>query len=126
MKLKVLVVDDDPTVRSVLTALLDFDGVQIATAEDGPSALDTAQDLRPDVILLDVNLPGMDGFDVCRELKDRAAGERIVMLSGRTAPDDQLRGVAAGADAFLTKPFSPLELIETVRANLNGKGSVLG
>ena len=126
MRLKVLVVDDDPTVRGVLTTLLGFDGVEISTADDGPSALAMAQRLRPDIVLLDVNLPGMDGFDVCRELKDRATGERIVMLTGRSTSDDKLRGVAAGADAFLTKPFSPLELIETVRANLNGKGRVLG
>lgn len=126
MRLKVLVVDDDPTVRSVLSTLLEFEGVDIATADDGPSALATAETHQPDVVLLDVNLPGLDGFDVCRRLKERSAEQRVVMVTGRTTQEDQLRGATAGADAFLAKPFSPLELIEVVRTNLNGKGSLLG
>jgi DNA-binding response OmpR family regulator len=126
MRLRVLVVDDDPTVRNVLSTLLEFEGVDIATAEDGPSALAIAQRQEPDVVLLDVNLPGLDGFDVCRRLKERSAEQRVVMVTGRATQEDQVRGAAAGANAFLTKPFSPLELIEVVRSNLNGKGSLLG
>ena len=126
MRLRVLVVDDDPTVRGVLTTLLGFEGVDVTTADDGPSALAMAQHLRPDVILLDVNLPGKDGFAVCRELKLRDAAERVVMITGRAAKEDELEGLAAGADAFLRKPFSPLELIETVRTSVNGKGRLLG
>ena len=126
MRLRVLVVDDDPTVRGVLTTLLGFEGVDVTTAEDGPTAIAAAERLRPDVVLLDVNLPGQDGFAVCRELKLRAAGERIVMVTGRAEHEDELAGFAAGADAFLRKPFSPLELIETVRTSVNGKGRLLG
>jgi DNA-binding response OmpR family regulator len=126
MRLRVLVVDDDPTVRGVLTTLLGFEGVDVTTADDGPSGLAMAERLRPDVILLDVNLPGKDGFAVCRELKLRYAGERVVMITGRAAHEDELAGLAAGADAFLRKPFSPLELIETVRTSVNGKGRLLG
>ena len=126
MRLRVLVVDDDPTVRNVLSTLLGFEGVDVSMAEDGVAALAMAERLRPDVVLLDVNLPGKDGFEVCRELKARAAGERVVMITGRAAREDELAGLAAGADAFLRKPFSPLELIETVRTSVNGKGSLLG
>ena len=126
MRLRVLVVDDDPTVRNVLSTLLGFEGVDVSMAEDGVSALAMAQRLRPDVVLLDVNLPGKDGYAVCRELKDRAAGERVVMITGRAAREDELAGLAAGADAFLRKPFSPLELIETVRTSVNGKGRLIG
>ncbi|MGH2686441.1 MAG: response regulator transcription factor [Actinomycetota bacterium] len=126
MRLRVLVVDDDPTVRGVLTTLLGFEGVDVTTAEDGPSALSIAERLHPDVVLLDVNLPGKDGFAVCRELKLRDGGERVVMITGRAAQEDELVGLAAGADAFLRKPFSPLELIETVRTSVNGKGRLLG
>ncbi|MDQ4005066.1 MAG: response regulator, partial [Actinomycetota bacterium] len=75
---------------------------------------------------LDVNLPGKDGFAVCRELKLRDGGEPVVMITGRAAHEDELMGLAAGADAFLRKPFSPLELIETVRTSVNGKGRLLG
>jgi DNA-binding response OmpR family regulator len=126
MRLRILVVDDDPTVRHVLSTLLEFEGVDITTADDGPSALVAARHQQPDVVLLDVNLPGIDGFDVCRRLKEDSHEQRVVMVTGRGTREDQVRGASAGADAFLTKPFSPLELIEVVRSNLNGKGSLLG
>ena len=126
MRLSVLVVDDDPTVRAVLTALLGFDGVDIATATDGPSAVAMAEDEPPDVVLLDVNLPGMDGFEVCRRLKERAPEKPVVMLTARSSVDDERTGSAVGANAFLRKPFSPLELLDAVRVHLNGKGELLG
>ncbi len=126
MRLSVLVVDDDPTVRGVLTTLLGFDGVDVATANDGPSALTMAARLQPDVVLLDAKLPGMDGYEVCRALKERSGRERVVMVTGDGERDAELAGLAAGADAFLRKPFSGLELLDVVRASVNGKGGLLG
>jgi DNA-binding response OmpR family regulator len=125
-RLSVLVVDDDPTIRGVLSTLLGFEEVDIATANDGPAALDAADRVDPDVVLLDLNLPGMSGLEVCRALKERTGDRRVVMVTGQATRQDELAGLAAGADAFLRKPFSPLHLLEVVRGSLNGKGSLLG
>ena len=121
MKLKVLVVDDDPTVRDVLTTLLGFDGFEVVSAPDGPTALQLAKTLDPDIVLLDVVMPGIDGLEVCRTLRNRAPDTRIVMLTGRGAAEDELDGVAAGAHAYLKKPFSPLELLEAMGLEQDGR-----
>jgi DNA-binding response OmpR family regulator len=120
MKLKVLVVEDDPTVRDVLTTLLGFDGFEVAAAPDGSTGLQLAETMQPDVVLLDVVMPGIDGLEVCRSLRKRSPETRVVMLTGRGSPEDELDGVAAGADAYLRKPFSPLELLEALGVKANG------
>ena len=120
MKLKVLVVEDDPTVRDVLTTLLGFDGFEVAAAPDGFSGLQLAETMQPDVVLLDVVMPGIDGLEVCRSLRKRSPETRVVMLTGRGSAEDELDGVAAGADAYLRKPFSPLELLEALGVKANG------
>ncbi len=120
MTLKVLVVEDDATVRDVLTTLLGFDGFEVLAASDGPEGLRMAEEMRPDVILLDVVLPGIDGLEVCRAVRELVPGVRVVMLTGRGTTEDELDGVAAGADAYLRKPFSSLDLLEAMDVGRNG------
>jgi DNA-binding response OmpR family regulator len=121
MKLKVLVVEDDATVRDVLTTLLGFEGFEVRTASDGSTGLELAESMKPDIVLLDVVLPELDGLEVCRLLRKRAPNTRVVMLTGRSSAEDELHGVAAGADAYLRKPFSPLELLETMGVGRDGR-----
>ena len=116
MTRRVLVVDDDPTVRDVLSTLLSFDGLDVVTASDGRSALDIAKDVHPDVVILDVGMPAMDGLEVCRRLKEQQPHSRVVMVTGKAADTDEIAGVNAGADAYLRKPFSPLALLDVVEA----------
>lgn len=119
-KLKVLVVEDDATVREVLTTLLGFDGFEVAAAADGSTGLQLAETMQPDIVLLDVVLPGIDGLEVCRSLRKRSPDTRVVMITGRGTAEDELDGVAAGADAYLKKPFSPLELLEALGVGRSG------
>ena len=113
-RLKVLVVEDDPTVQEVLSTLLRFDGCVVRVAGDGAEGLEAASRDRPDVVLLDVMMPGMDGFEVCRLLKSEADPPKVVMVTAKTSTEDERRGRAAGADEYLRKPFSPLELLRAV------------
>ena len=115
MRRTVLVVEDDPSVRSYLEILLSLEEVEVHAAADGEAAIQAAERLSPEVVLLDVGLPGRSGLDVCRTLKQKAPGTRVVMLSGRAGDDDELAGLAAGADAYLAKPFSPIELFRQMR-----------
>lgn len=114
---RVLIVDDDPLILDLVRAVLEDAGVELDIARDGMEALKRAGERVPDVVVLDVMMPGMDGFEVCRAFRSdpRYARSRIVMLTARATEDDRREGLAAGADAFFTKPFSALELIETVR-----------
>ncbi len=107
----VLVVDDDATVRDVVGRYLGEAGYRVDLAADGPTGLRAARERRPDVVVLDLMLPGMNGLDLCRAL--RRAGERppIVMLTALGEEDDRVRGLELGADDYVTKPFSPRELV---------------
>jgi DNA-binding response OmpR family regulator len=120
MKLKVLVVEDDAMVRDVLTTLLGFDDFEVVEASDGSEGLRLAESTQPDIVLLDVELPVIDGLEVCRSLRKRAPETRIVMVTGRASVVDELEGIAAGADVYLRKPFSPLELLEALGVGENG------
>ena len=120
MKLKVLVVEDDATVRDVLTTLLGFDGFEVESVDDGAKGLELAETMQPDVVLLDVVLPGMNGLEVCRSLRQKVPNARVVMLTGRGTAEDELDGVSAGADAYLRKPFSSLELLDAMDVGKNG------
>lgn len=112
--MKVLVVDDDRTIREVLRAMLGYEGCVVVDAPDGESALAVADEVRPDVVLLDLSMPGMDGLDVCRRLKSRPHPPKVVMITARDTAEDELRGRDAGADAYLRKPFSPLAVLDVV------------
>lgn len=107
---RILIVDDDPLVRDLLAAVLTDDQYDLDFAPDGEQALLAASAVRPDMVILDVMMPGMDGYEVCGLLRAAHPGIRIVILTARVGDDEEATAKAAGADAFLTKPFSPLVL----------------
>ena len=113
----VLVVDDEEDIRLVVTARLEAAGYAVETAANGLEGLNLARRLRPDIILLDLMLPGLDGYSVCAMLKrDQQFGSiPIVMLSARSQARDVETGLKLGADAYLTKPFAGAELVAKVR-----------
>jgi DNA-binding response OmpR family regulator len=113
----ILVVDDEPRIVALARDYLEHAGFAVLTADTGPSALATARQKRPDLVVLDLGLPGLDGLDVTRELR-RAGSVPIVMLTARDDELDKLLGLELGADDYLTKPFSPRELVARVRAVL--------
>ena len=113
----VLVVDDEPTVREVVSRYLELGGYRVAMAGDGPSALEMAAELLPDLVVLDLMLPGMDGLEVCRRLR-AVAPTPIVMLTAKSHEADRIVGLELGADDYVVKPFSPRELVARVRSVL--------
>jgi two-component system response regulator ResD len=112
---RVLVVDDEASIREVVAQYLALDGFTVAQAADGPEALRLAEAQPPDLVVLDLMLPGLDGVEVCRRLRARSAVP-IVMLTARGEEADKLNGFDVGADDYVTKPFSPRELVVRVRA----------
>ncbi|GAA0365632.1 response regulator transcription factor [Streptomyces blastmyceticus] len=114
---RVLVVDDDPTVAEVVAGYLDRAGFTVDRAADGPGALERAAALRPDLVVLDLMLPGMDGLEVCRRLRDTGPVP-VIMLTARGDEDDRILGLEVGADDYVTKPFSPRELVLRVESVL--------
>jgi DNA-binding response OmpR family regulator len=115
--LRILVVDDDEKIVKVLVTYLTKEGYMTETAMNGRSAVEVAQQWKPDVILLDVMLPELDGWDVCKEIR-RVSNVPIIMLTARDAETDRVIGLEIGADDYVTKPFSPRELIARIRAIL--------
>ena len=114
---RILVVDDDPTISDVVARYLRGDGYDVAVALDGQAALDQAAESYPDLVVLDLMLPKIDGLEVCRRL--RALGDvPIIMLTAKGEEMDRLLGLNLGADDYLTKPFSPRELVARVKAVL--------
>ena len=114
---RVLIVDDDRKTVELVKLYLNRDGYRVLTAYDGIEALRQAQEGRPDLIVLDLMLPGMDGLEVCRTLREES-DVPIIMLTARTTEQDKLTGLNLGADDYVTKPFSPKELAARVRALL--------
>jgi len=114
---KVLVVDDDTKTVELVRLYLNRDGYRVITAGDGHEALKLAREARPDLIVLDLMLPGIDGLEVCRVLRQESEVP-IIMLTALTTDDDRLRGLDLGADDYVSKPFSPRELAARVRAVL--------
>ena len=112
-----LIVDDDPALAEVVGRYLEREGFTVETATDGASGLALALDTLPDLVVLDLMLPVMDGLEVCRRLR-RSAPIPIVMLTARTAENDRIAGLELGADDYVTKPFSPRELTARVKAVL--------
>lgn len=114
---RVLVVDDEKPLAEVVARYLVRDGYEVELAFDGPAALQRARELDPDVVILDLGLPGLDGLDVCRRLRE-FSDCYIVMLTARAEEPDTLVGLRAGADDYVTKPFSPRELVARVQVML--------
>jgi two-component system, OmpR family, response regulator MprA len=113
----ILLVDDDPNICSVVRRGLRFEGYAVRIAEDGPRALEIARTEPPDLVVLDVMLPGMDGLEVCRRLR-RGTTAPILMLTARDAVPDRIAGLDSGADDYLVKPFDFDELLARIRALL--------
>ena len=113
----ILLVDDEPRIVELARDYLEHAGFRVITASDGPTALDSARRDRPDLVVLDLGLPGLDGLDVTRELR-RDGSMPIVMVTARDDEVDKLLGLELGADDYLTKPFSPRELVARIKAVL--------
>jgi two-component system alkaline phosphatase synthesis response regulator PhoP len=120
----ILVVDDEPKIIKLARDYLEYGGFRVQSTGDGQTALAMARRERPDLVVLDLNLPRMDGLDVCRSLR-RESDVPIIMLTARVEETDRLIGLELGADDYITKPFSPKELVARVRAVLRrAKGEV--
>ena len=113
----ILVVDDEPRIVQIVRDYLQHGGFAVLVASDGPSALRTARTGKPDLVVLDLGLPGLDGLDVTRALR-REGDMPIIMLTARSEESDKLVGLELGADDYLTKPFSPKELVARIRSVL--------
>ncbi|MBS1870212.1 MAG: response regulator transcription factor [Actinobacteria bacterium] len=120
---RVLVVDDEPNIVDVIAMALRFEGFEVESAGTGAEALTKVRDTRPHVMLLDVMLPDMEGFDVARRLGAERARVPIIFLTARDATEDRVRGLTVGGDDYVTKPFSLEELIARVRALLRRSGA---
>jgi two-component system alkaline phosphatase synthesis response regulator PhoP len=119
---KILIVDDEPEIVRGLVDNLRFEGYQTVTASDGAQALEVAKLEAPDLILLDLMLPRVSGWDVCRALRERGIDVPVIMLTARGAEVDRVRGLELGADDYIAKPFSLRELLARVRAVLRRPG----
>ena len=115
---RILVVDDDPAVTSVLRRGLSYEGFAVDTAEAGPSALDVARERPPDLVILDIMMPGMDGLEVLQRLRAADARLPVLLLTAKDAAPDQVHGLDLGADDYVVKPFSFDVLLARVRALL--------
>ena len=120
MSTTILIADDEPNIVISLEYLLQREGYHVLVARDGQEALDTVDLMRPDLVLLDVMLPKVSGFDVCQKLRANPAlaGMRIVMLTAKGRDVEMSKGMALGADAYITKPFSTQDLLAQIRAQL--------
>ena len=120
---KILVIDDEPSIVNLVTAYLKPEGYEIYTVSDGEAGLKAARAFKPDLIVLDVMLPGMDGIELLTRLR-RESDVYVIMLTARTEETDKIVGLTVGADDYVTKPFSPRVLIARVRSLLVGGASL--
>jgi len=116
--IRVLVIEDDPTICKLLASDLELEGYQVTTAKDGVEGLLQAKTLKPDLILLDLHLPKMSGYDVCRSLRRDGSDVLIIMLTARGQEAEKVVGLDLGADDYVAKPYGSMELLARVRALL--------
>src|SRR5215207_801051 len=114
---KILVIDDEPSIVNLVTAYLKPEGYEVHTAMDGPSGLKAARAVKPDLVILDIMLPGMDGIELLSRLR-RESEVYVILLTAKTEETDKIVGLSVGADDYVTKPFSPRELTARVKAAL--------
>ncbi len=122
MSPKILIVEDEEQIASFLRRGLTYEGYEVETAADGTSALGKARDARPDLVVLDLMLPGMDGLEVCRRLRAAHSSLPILILTARDSVSDRVQGLDAGSDDYMVKPFALAELLARVRALLRRAG----
>ncbi len=115
---RLLVVDDEPTIVELLAASLRFAGFEVETAAGGLEAIETARTYRPDLLVLDVMMPGLDGFGVVRRLRQEGVRTPVLFLTARDATEDKVQGLTLGGDDYVTKPFSLEEVVARIRAVL--------
>jgi two-component system OmpR family response regulator len=115
---KLLVVDDEPDIVELLSASLKYHGYEVATANSGRQAMEEARRFRPDMILLDVMMPELDGFDVLRRLRGEGTRTPVLFLTARDATEDKIKGLTLGGDDYVTKPFSLSEILARIQAVL--------
>ncbi len=122
---RVLVVDDEQTILDLVRGYLEREGMAVEARSDGAAGLDAVRELAPDVVVLDVMLPGLDGFEVCRRLR-AFSDAYVIMLTARSEEIDRVVGLSVGADDYLVKPFSPRELVARIKALLRRPRSATG
>jgi len=122
--LRVLVVDDEESILDFVQMGLEYEGFEVETVKDGPAALSSFDARRPDLVILDLNLPGLDGLEVCKRLRQRS-DVPIIMLTARGEVDERVEGLEAGADDYLPKPFRFKELLARVRAVLRRRTTLV-
>lgn len=115
---KILIVEDEKSIVDILRFNLVKEGYETIEAFDGPQGLQLALEVDPDLILLDLMLPGMDGFQVCKTLRERGSAAPVLIITAREEEQDKVMGLEAGADDYITKPFSVRELMARVKANI--------
>lgn len=117
-KKNILAVDDEPNILMSIEFILEMEGYEVHTARDGEEALEVAERVRPDLILLDVNMPRKDGYEVCRILREdeELAGTKVIMLTAKGQILEKKKGLEVGADEYVTKPFSAEDLLQKIRA----------
>jgi DNA-binding response OmpR family regulator len=120
MSRKILICDDEPNIVVALEFLMKQNGYETRVAEDGEQALREIDSFQPDLVLLDVMLPRRDGFEVCQTLRSAGNDVRIVMLTAKGRESEITKGLALGADSYVTKPFSTRELVEKISALIDG------
>ncbi|WP_172652194.1 response regulator transcription factor [Rhodococcus opacus] len=121
---RVLVVDDEPNILELLSVSLRFQGFEVATASTGAEGLDTARTFRPDAVILDVMMPGMDGFGLLKRLRADGVYAPVLFLTAKDAVEDKISGLTLGADDYVTKPFSLEEVVTRLRVILRRAGKV--
>ena len=115
---KILIVEDDAALMLGLTSVIGDEGYEPHAARTGPEGLRLAKELRPDLIVLDIMLPGMSGFEICKRVRDERIPSKVLMLTAKDEEDDKIFGLELGADDYMTKPFSLRELLARIRAML--------
>ena len=123
MNKSILVIEDDPNALRFIEYILEQEGYKVSTASDGVEGLSKAQDEHPDLIVLDVMLPGLDGYEICYQLRQQldTCALPILMVSAKARQDDKDIGLKMGADDYITKPADPSVIVAKVKALLNGK-----
>ena len=121
METRILLIEDDPAIQAGMKDMLDLENYETIVCSDGREGLDTAMKENPDLILLDISLPSMSGFDVCRKLRERNFRNPIIMLTSRGEQVDKVLGLELGANDYVTKPFDSRELLARIHSQLRSR-----